>query len=188
MTSMASSAVSIQTSPQSVPSTPSWLGEAAIMAHYLTRLGLLEKIAEHVRFARRRFGIYDVIDFVVVLIGYALSGEPTLERFYERLLPFATPFMALFGRSQLPHRSVLSRFLSALDQPTVEALRRLFQEDLLCRPQTPQGEQRAGLRDRCGELWKVFDQDGTRQAARQRALPRTPDLPRASRRLGPFRE
>ena len=92
---MASSNVEIQTSPQSIPSTPSWLGEVAMMAHYLTHLGLIEKIEEQVRFARRRFGIYDVIDFVVVLIGYALSGEPTLERFYERLLPFATPFMAL---------------------------------------------------------------------------------------------
>jgi len=71
MSSIAPSVVSIQTSPQSVPSTPQWLGEVAIMAHYLARLGLLEKMAENVRFARRRFGIYDVIDFVVVLIGYA---------------------------------------------------------------------------------------------------------------------
>jgi hypothetical protein len=53
---------------------------------------------------------YDLIDFAVVLIGYALSGEPTLLAFYERLLPFAEPFMALFGRDQLPHRSTLSRF------------------------------------------------------------------------------
>src|SRR6266550_36485 len=80
MSSIASSAVSIQTSPESVPSTPSWLGEVAIMAHYLTHLDLLEQIAERVRFARARFGIYDTIDFVVVLIGYSLSGEPTLKR------------------------------------------------------------------------------------------------------------
>jgi len=112
-----------------------------------------------------------------------LRGEPTLERFYERLLPFATPFMALFGRSQLPHRSVLSRFLSALDQPTVEGLRSLFEEDLLARPLTECGEQRAGLWDRCGERWLVFDEDATRQAARQRALPATSDLPPVSRRM-----
>src|SRR5712671_6304238 len=89
--------------------------EVTIAAHYLTYLGLLERIAERVRFARRRFGIYDVIDFVVVLIGYALSGEPTLKTFYERLHPFATPFMALFGRNKLPSRSALSRFLEAID-------------------------------------------------------------------------
>jgi hypothetical protein len=182
-TSMASKAVEIQTSPQSVPSTPSWLGEVTIAAHYLTYLGLLERIAERVRFARRRFGIYDVIDFVVVLIGYALSGEPTLKTFYERLHPFATPFMALFGRNKLPSRSALSRFLEAIDQPTVEALRALFEEDLVSRPLTQQDEHRAGLRDRCAELWKAFDADGTRQAARQRALPHTPDLPPASRRM-----
>lgn len=183
MSSIAPAVVSIQTSPESVPSTPSWLAEVAIMAHDLARLGLLEEMAEHVRFARRRFGIYDTIDFVVVLIGYALSGEPTLESFYERLLPFAVPFMALFGREQLPSRSALSRFLGALDQPTVELLRTLFQEDVLARPLTVEGEHSAGLHDRYGEVWKVFDADGTRQAARQRAVPHTEGLPPVHRRF-----
>jgi hypothetical protein len=68
---MTSKSVEIQTSPQSVPSTPSWLGEVTIVAHYLTHLGLLEKMAERVRFVRRRFDTYDVIDFIAVLIGYA---------------------------------------------------------------------------------------------------------------------
>ena len=136
MMSSASSSVTIQTSLQSVPSTPSWFGEVAIMAHHLTRLGLLDAIGERVRFARRRFGHYDVIDFVAVLIGYALSGEATLEAFYDRLLPFASPFMALFGRERLPHRSTLSRFLAAINQATVHALRALFLEDLLARPWT----------------------------------------------------
>jgi hypothetical protein len=159
------------------------MGESTLVAHYLTHLGLLEQIVERVRFARARFGIYDTIDFVVVLIGYALSGEPTIKAFYERLLPFARPFMALFGRNQLPSRSALSRYLSAIDQPTVETLRAHFEEDLLARPLTQQDEHQAGLQDRCGELWKVFDADGTRQAARQRALPQSPDLPRAHRRM-----
>ena len=52
MTSITYPAVSIQTSPQSVPSTPSWLGEVAVIAHYLTRLGLLETIGERVRQSR----------------------------------------------------------------------------------------------------------------------------------------
>ena len=45
---------------------------------------------------------YEVIDFLAVLFGYAISGERTLEAFYERLQPFAVPFMALFERDQLP--------------------------------------------------------------------------------------
>jgi hypothetical protein len=182
MSSIAPSAVSMQTSPQSVPSTPSWFGEVAVVAHYLSHLGLLESIAQHVRFARR-FGHYDVIDFVAVLIGYALSGEPTLETFYDRLLPFALAFMALFGRQRLPHRSTLSRFLAAIDPSTVEALRTLFQKDLVSRPLTEEGSKRAGLWDRSGTQWVVFDVDGTRQPARQRALPHTLDLPAAQRRL-----
>ncbi len=119
-----------------------------------------------------------------MLIGYSLSGEATLKEFYERLQPFARPFMALFVRNNLPSRSALSRFLAAIDQPTVETLRACFEEELFARPLTQQDEHNAGLRDRCGELWKVFDADGTRQAARQRALPHSQELPRAHRRMG----
>ena len=55
---------------------------------------MLTKISEGVRFARRRFGRYEVIDFLAVLLGYAISGERTLEAFYQSLQPFAVPFMA----------------------------------------------------------------------------------------------
>ena len=134
------------------------------------------------RFVRRRFGHYDLIDFVVVLLGYAISGERTLETFYERMQPFATTFMALFGRDRLPARSTLSRFLAALDRAPVEALRTVFLEDLLARPLEKE-EQVGGLWDRQGTPSLVFDLDGTRQAAHQRALPCTPDLPPAGRRL-----
>ena len=116
--------VSIQAAASPAPSVPAWFGEVALVAHALARQGVLSKISDEVRFARKRFGTFEVIDFVVVLMGYALSGEPTLAAYYERLQPFATPFMALFGRSQLPHRSTLSRFLAALDQASVEALRK----------------------------------------------------------------
>jgi hypothetical protein len=123
-----------------------------------------------------------VIDFVAVLLGYAISGERTLETFYERVQPFANVLMALFGRDRLPARSTLSRFLAALEQTPVEALRTLFLEDLVARPLEKE-EHAGGLWDRQGTHWLVFDVDGTRQAARQRALPCTPDLPPAGRRL-----
>jgi hypothetical protein len=89
--------------------------------------------------------------------------------------------MALFGGSQLPHRATLSRFLAVLDEPLVEALRTVFLQDALARlgPETDVG----GLWDRLGTRWTVFDLDGTRQAARQRALPQGPDLPPAQRRV-----
>jgi hypothetical protein len=100
--------------------------------------------------------------------------------FYERLAPFAEPFMTLFGRNRLPHRSTLSRFLAALDQKTLEALRLLFQKDLLARNPFPSP---GGLFDRRGVQWLVIDVDGTRQAARQRALPQTDALPAPHRRF-----
>src|SRR5437660_5541697 len=117
---MTQTVVTIQIAPESRPSTPPWMGEVAVVAQVLSHMGTLKTIQEQVRFARARFGQYDLIDFVVVLIGYAVSGEPTLLSFYERLTPFAEAFMALFGRHCLPHRSTLSRFLPALDEATVE--------------------------------------------------------------------
>jgi hypothetical protein len=84
----------------------------AAFAQVLSHLGLLHALQEQVRFAR--FGHYDTIDFLLVLIGYAQSLEQTLKAYYARLEPFAETFMALFGRSRLPDRSTLSRFLAAL--------------------------------------------------------------------------
>lgn len=185
MSSVDDSVVTIQTSSLSVPSTPSWFGEVALIAHYLRKQGVLSAIAEQVRFARRRFGRYEVLDFVVVLLGYAISRERTLEVFYERLAPFADTFMALFGRERLPARSTLSRFLAVLSPEPVEALRTLFLSDGLSRPLGKE-EDAAGLWDRQGIRWVVFDVDGTREAARQRALPQTKDLPAPLRRLRPL--
>jgi len=159
--------------------------EVTLIAHHLQRQGVFAAIEEQVRFARRRFGRSEVIDFVAVLFGYAISGECTLQAFYERLAPWASAFMALFGRDRLPARSTLSRLLTALDQPAVEALRTLFLADGLSLPLN-QEEQAAGLWDRQGTRWMVFDVDGTREAARQRAWPKTADRPSPQRRLRPL--
>jgi hypothetical protein len=182
MTSIADTSVKIQTTSELNPSTPCWFGEVVMISRYLRKHGVLIKINEQVRFTRKRFGRYELIDFLAVLFGYAISGEHTLEEYYERLQPFAVPFMALFERDRLPSRSALSRFLAALTQEPVEVLRTLFLDDLLTRPLTPD-KQTGGLVDRAGNTWTVFDIDGTREAARQRALAQGDDLPPAFRRL-----
>jgi hypothetical protein len=185
MTSIADSSVTIQTSSRSVPAPPPWFGEVALLVHHLGKQGVEDAINTQVRFARRRFGHFEVLDFVAVLFGYAVSGERTLQAFYEQVRPWATAFMALFGRDRLPSRSALSRWLTALDQAAVEGLRTCFLADLLARPLGHE-QQTGGLGDRAGRQWLVFDVDGTREAARQRALPQTPDRPAAQRRLRPL--
>jgi len=156
--------------------------QLSLWHRYFHKHSILNKINEQVHFARKRFGRYEVIDFLAVLFGYAISGERTLEEFYESLQPFAVPFMALFERDRLPSRSALSRFLAAFTETSVEALRTLFLDDLLNRPLT-HDKQTGSLVDRAGNAWVVFDIDGTREAARQRALPQSDDLPPAFRRL-----
>jgi hypothetical protein len=173
--------VHIQVDPTDTPSTPSWFGEVAVVAHALQQHGTLKAVQERVRFVRARMGKYELLDFVAMLIGYAVSGEPTFRAFCERVQPFAGAFMALFGRADFPTPPTLSRYLAVLDQPCVEALRTLFLEDLLAR--SPFGTPPGGLWDRLGGQWLLIDVDGTKQAARQRALPATEDLPSAHRRF-----
>jgi len=45
------------------------LARVTLMAAYLRKHGVLTKISERMRFARRRFGRYEVIDFLVVQIA-----------------------------------------------------------------------------------------------------------------------
>jgi hypothetical protein len=120
--------IEVQTSPLDRASVPEWFAEVVMMARHLATNELLEACAQQVRLVRGRFGCYEPIDFLVLLLGYAISGERTLADFFERMAPFAAAFMALFGRRCLPHRSSLSRFLAAVDRPCLEAFRALFEQ------------------------------------------------------------
>jgi hypothetical protein len=121
--SMTHSAITIQTSPDSLPSIPHWMGEVAAFAQILHQTRILTTIEERVRFARARMGTYELIDFVAILIGYALSGEPTLRAFYNPSDPFCQcvhgPFwaqavtlalssVALFGGTRSGQRGKLA--------------------------------------------------------------------------------
>jgi len=90
MISIADHAVKIQTTSESNPSTPSWFGEVVLMSSSLRKHSVLSKISEQVRFARKRFGRYETIDFLAVLaglrdqwrvhVGGVLPAAPTLCR------------------------------------------------------------------------------------------------------------
>jgi hypothetical protein len=173
--------IEVQTSAVDRPSVPPWLAEVTILAQHLATKGLLEAFTHQIRLVRGHFGYYEPIDFLVLLLGYASSGERTLADFFERLSPFGPAFMALFGRANLPHRSSLSRFLADVDRPCLEAFRTLFEQFSF--PEGWTSETIGGIFDRQGRRYIVFDVDATRQAARQRALPCDPMLPAARRRL-----
>ncbi len=75
MSSIVHSTVEIQASPVQKSAVPSWLEEVVLMAAFLKEHHLLTSLADQVRFSRARMGRFDLIDFVVVLLGYALSGK-----------------------------------------------------------------------------------------------------------------
>jgi hypothetical protein len=172
--------IEVQTSPVDRLSVPAWFAEVVIVSRHLTTKGLLEAFAHQIQLVRGRFGSYEPIDFLALLFGYAMSGERTLSAFFERVTPFGPAFMALFGRADLPHRATLSRFLSSVDCPCLEAFRKLFEQHSEASGWT--SETIGGIWDRQGHRYIVFDVDATRQAARQRALPCDPSLPPPRRR------
>jgi hypothetical protein len=98
---MTQTLVTIQVNPESVPLIPSWMGEVVAFAQILTHEGILKAIQEQVRFARARFGYYDLIDFVAVLIGALRHEKPSpWGRFLRPFLRFLFPVS--FSKDRLP--------------------------------------------------------------------------------------
>jgi hypothetical protein len=141
--------VDIHTTSSPQPSVPPWFAEIVLVAGVLHGHGLLDTLRAQVRLVRGRFGQYEVLDFLALLFGSAISGERTLQAYFDRLQPFATPFMALFERATLPHRSTLSRFVAAIDGPCLDALRTLFATSSFLWGWTQ--ETSGGLWDRSGQ-------------------------------------
>ncbi len=172
--------IELTTDEQTNPAHPSWLAEALLLGEYWRCSGLLDRLQTEVRVHRGRMGTYEVCDFVLLLLAYAVSGLATLQLFFEQLKSVRSVLMAVWQRQRSPVASTLSRFLGDIDASALEQLRTLFESDLfvhgLGSPQT------GGVVDRSGQSYWVFDVDGTHQAARQRSLVSTSDYPDARRR------
>lgn len=174
------SGIELTTNIESNPVIPNWLGEALLLGKYWVESGLLERLQKQVRVERGRMGDYEVCDFVLLLLSYAVSGEKTLKDFFAALKPVKSLLMAVWQRNKTPVASSLSRFLKDIDNSSLEALRTLFEKDLWER--CFRGEDKGGLVDRTGQKYYLFDVDGTKQAARQRSLTSKEEYPRGQRR------
>ncbi len=129
-TNWVNNTIQVETSAELRPSVPNWFGEITLLAQHWKRHGVVTAIEDQVRLARRRFGTYEVIDFVVMRLGYASSGERTLKTLSERVLPFKAVLMGLFGWAKLLHRSTLSRFLACrVEDPVLANTRRVEKND-----------------------------------------------------------
>jgi hypothetical protein len=172
--------IELTSSPEANPVTPAWLGEVVLLGEYWRTTGLLDRLQQQVKVNRGRMGQYEVCDFVLVLLAYAVSGAATLKEFFAQLKSVESVVLSMWQRQQCPVASTLSRFLSAIESPAVEALRTLFEADLL--EHGFDRDQSGGLLDRCGERFWVFDVDGTHQVARQRAVTQQAAYPAVRRR------
>lgn len=168
------------TTVQPNPVIPTWLPEALLLGEWWRSTGLLEQLQQQVRVNRGRMGQYEVCDFVLLLLAYAVSGEASLAVFFQALSPVKPLLMAVWGRARCPVASTLSRFLEAVEDGALESLRQLFEQNLL--QQSLPLSANGGLYNRRGERYWVLDLDGTHEATRQRSLPTTEQYPDLHRR------
>lgn len=166
--SYTNSSLEILASKEQVRCPPPWLTELVVIVNLARRGELTEELQHKVKVLRGRAGRYEVCDFTLPLLAFAISGEETLQSFYESLDGYNEAVMALLERNELPSRFAVSRWLGAVSVDNVEALRALLFEDLLRRG--AQGAAMGGLRDRTGKLIVLLDIDGTKKSARQRAV------------------
>ena len=172
--------IELTTTEPANPVTPPWLAEVLLLGEYWRRTGLLDRLRTDVKVNRGRMGQYEVCDFVLLLLAYAVSGVATLQCFFEQLESVKSVLMSVWQRQQCPVASTLSRFLSDITPTVLEQLRTLFESDLLVHGFEP--PQNGGLVDRAGKEFWGFDVDGTHQTTRQRTLTTTDAYPELHRR------
>jgi len=160
--------VAVEAGRESVRRIPAWFGEAVLYGKYWLESGLVGYLEEEVRVVRGRMGRYEVMDFVLLLNAYAISGERTIADFYRALEPVKEVLMSQWGREWCPSASSLSRFLGCVGASAVEAMRVLFESDL--HRNSVRIKQELGLFDRVSDHSVVFDIDGTVCAVRQRFI------------------
>ena len=115
--------IELTTNEQANPVEPPWLGEVLLLGEYWRRRGLLDRLQTEVRVQRGRMGDYEVCDFVLLLLAYAVSGRPTLKLFFEQLGSVKSVLMAVWQRQNCPVASTLSRFLRDIGSTALEQLR-----------------------------------------------------------------
>ena len=73
--------VELQANEQENLAAPSWLTEALLVGQYWQASGLLSDLVTQVQVSRGRMGRYEVCDFVLLMLAYAVSGLPSLAEF-----------------------------------------------------------------------------------------------------------
>jgi hypothetical protein len=121
-----SASVELRSTETSQAVAPPWTTEAVLVARALWARWALLPLVEQVRVERGRAGTYSVVDFVLVLLTYAVSGAAHLKAFYAQAAPLTAMLTGVWQRERWPSRSALSRFLDDVSAPSLEALRTLF--------------------------------------------------------------
>ena len=167
--------------PLDRPAPAPWFPELILLLAWFRTNGWIERIDTALRTPGGRAGTVAARDVFLVLLAYAVSGEPNIKAFYAGLRGHTSALAGLLDRHAVPSRSALSRALARWTSQEVEAFRALFQasfaKSLLPSPLT------GLLRDRAGQTYLVFDADGTRATGRVRAVVGGDDHPAVRRRL-----
>lgn len=162
------STTEIETTPERAPTPPPWFADALVVLRAVRVRALWPTLVERMRVERGRAGVYVAVDYLLVLLTFAVSDAPHLKALFAQLPPIASTLAAVWDRATLPSRAALSRFLEAARPHHVRAFGAMLLDDLI--DAGIPAEQAGGLFDRDGRRTLVFDDDGTYHGARQREL------------------
>ncbi|KAF0249057.1 MAG: hypothetical protein FD167_1542 [bacterium] len=81
----------IITRTEKKPAPAKWFAEVVLMSQLWAKSGLGLGLKEKIRIERGRMGVYEVIDFVLVMLSYSISQELNLKKFF--ILYIAYPFL-----------------------------------------------------------------------------------------------
>ena len=90
--------IDLTSSPNENRALPSWLGEVLLLGEYWRTTGLLERLQQQVKVSRGRMGQYEVCDFVLLLLAYAVSGVATLKEFFIQLSNVESVVLSVWQR------------------------------------------------------------------------------------------
>jgi hypothetical protein len=89
--------VAVEVGTENVQRIPAWFGEAVLLGKYWLESGLVGYLEAEVRVVRGRMGRYEVMDFVLLLISDAISGERTIADFNRSLAPVKEVLMSYYS-------------------------------------------------------------------------------------------
>src|SRR4051812_33530230 len=92
------STTEIETTSEAAPTPPPWFAVALVVLRTVRASALWPALCEQMRVARGRAGPYIAVDFLLLLLTFAVSDAPHVKALFALLPPIAAVLPAVWDR------------------------------------------------------------------------------------------